>query len=106
MAEHLKIIAIEKATHDVLHITTEKPENINYNAGQAADISINKPKWENELRAFTFTSLPTDKQLEFTIKTYPQHNGVTNQLLSLKPGDELLLHGVFGTIGYNCNKKN
>ena len=38
MAEHLKIIAIEKATHDVLHITTEKPENINYNAGQAADI--------------------------------------------------------------------
>ncbi|HOZ81874.1 MAG TPA: FAD-binding oxidoreductase [Bacteroidia bacterium] len=100
MAEHLKIIAIEKATHDVLHITTEKPENINYNAGQAADISINKPKWENELRAFTFTSLPTDKQLEFTIKTYPQHNGVTNQLLSLKPGDELLLHGVFGTIGY------
>ena len=100
MAEHLKIIAIEKETHDVLHITTEKPENIKYHAGQAADISINKPKWENELRAFTFTSLPTDKQLEFTIKTYPQHNGVTNQLLTLKTGDTLLLHGVFGTIAY------
>lgn len=100
MVEHLKIIAIEKATHDVLHITTVKPENINYHAGQAADISINKPNWENELRAFTFTSLPTDKYIEFTIKTYPQHNGVTNQLLTLKTGDELLLHGVFGTIAY------
>src|SRR5205085_7805378 len=38
--------------------------------------------------------------LEFTIKTYPDHNGVTNELLQLKENDELILHEVFGTIGY------
>lgn len=38
--------------------------------------------------------------LNFTIKTYPSRNGVTNQLLSLDKGGELILHGVFGDISY------
>ncbi len=37
---------------------------------------------------------------EFTIKTYPSHQGVTNQLLQLKKDDELILHDVFGDIAY------
>ena len=31
---------------------------------------------------------------------YPAHNGVTNQLLLLQPGDELLIGEVFGDIAY------
>lgn len=98
--ERLKIKSIGHLTHDVLEITTEKPSGISYVPGQAADISIGKPGWEQELRAFTFTSLPEDDHLAFTIKTYPSHQGVTEQLLSLIPGDELILHGVFGDIKY------
>jgi ferredoxin-NADP reductase len=98
--ERVKITAIEHLTHDVLKVVTEKPSTIHYQPGQAADISISRPDWEKELRAFTFTSLPTDEYLEFTIKTYPTHNGVTKQLLSLKKGDELLIHAVFGDITY------
>lgn len=98
--ERVKIKTIEYLTHDVLKVVTEKPPTIQYQPGQAVDISINKPNWEQELRAFTFTSLPTDEYLEFTIKTYPTHNGVTKQLLSLKKGDELLIHAVFGDITY------
>jgi ferredoxin-NADP reductase len=46
------------------------------------------------------TSLPNDDKLEFVIKTYPSHEGVTNELLELKQNDELLLGDVFGTIDY------
>lgn len=95
-----KIISIEHPTHDVLRIKIEKTDKIQFVPGQAADISINKAGWENELRAFTFTSLPHENYLEFTIKTYPSHQGVTNQLLSVKEGDELIVGGVFGDIHY------
>jgi len=98
--EQVKIIDIDQLTHDVLKITTEKPAAINHQAGQAVDVSINQKGWEQELRAFTFTSLPDDSNLEFTIKTYPEHNGVTQQLRSLKTGDTLLIHDVFGDITY------
>lgn len=98
--ERVKIISIVHLTHDVLNIVAEKPTTIDYQPGQAVDISISKPNWEHELRAFTFTSLPDDGYIEFTIKTYPSHNGVTAQLLSLNKGDELLMHDVFGDITY------
>lgn len=38
--------------------------------------------------------------MEFFIKIYPTHNGVTNQLLDIQKGDELILHEVFGDIAY------
>lgn len=100
MEQIVKITSIEFVTHDVLKIVTEKPKDLKFNAGQAVDISINQSGWEKELRAFTFTSLPEDDYLEFTIKTYPSHKGVTQQLLSLKSGDELIVHDVFGDISY------
>jgi ferredoxin-NADP reductase len=98
--ERVKIISIEHLTHDVLKIIAEKPTTIDFQPGQAVDISISKQDWEQELRAFTFTSLPDDEYIEFTIKTYPSHNGVTAQLLSLNKGDELFIHDVFGDITY------
>jgi len=44
--------------------------------------------------------MPDDEYLEFIIKTYPEHKGVTNELLKLKKNDELILHDVFGAISY------
>lgn len=101
MATHnVKILTIGHITRDTLQIFTEKPEDLDFIPGQAVDISINKKGWENEIRPFTFTSLPDDNYLQFTIKTYPSHNGVTNELLQLRKNDELILGEVFGTIGY------
>jgi ferredoxin-NADP reductase len=96
----VKVKAIENVTHDVLKIVTEKPQHYSFTPGQATEISINKNGWQKEKRPFTFTCLPGDDYLEFTIKTYPAHNGVTNQLLGLGINDELILHEVFGTIAY------
>lgn len=98
--KNIKIISIQHATHDVMHVRTEKPQGFSYVSGQAVDIAVNKPNWEEKLRAFTFTSLPTDDHLEFFIKTYPEHNGVTEQISKLQAGDSLLIGDVFGDIEY------
>ena len=101
MEQHpVKIKSIDRVTHDVLKIVTEKPQKYNFTPGQATEVSINKNGWHNEKRPFTFTCLPDNDYLEFTIKTYPSHKGVTNELLQLKKNNELILHDVFGAIAY------
>jgi len=96
----VKINSIKHITHDVLQIVTEKPQKQTFTPGQATEVSINKRGWKDEKRPFTFTSLPDSDYLEFTIKTYPSHKGVTNELLHLKINDTLILHDVFGAITY------
>ena len=96
----VKVKSVDKVTHDVLKIVTEKPQQYNFTPGQATEVSINKKGWKDEKRPFTFTCLPDNDYLEFTIKTYPSRKGVTNQLLQLQKDDELILHDVFGAIAY------
>ena len=101
MEQHIvKIKSIKKVTHDVLQIVTEKPPAYTFISGQATDVSINKAEWKEEKRPFTFTCLPDNDYIEFTIKTYSSHQSVTNQLLQLNKDDELILHEVFGDIAY------
>ena len=101
MGQHIvKIKSIDKVTHDVLQIVTEKPDAYTFIPGQATDISINNTDWKDEKRPFTFTCLPNNDYFEFTIKTYPSHQSVTNQLLQLNKDDEIILHDVFGDIAY------
>ncbi|MFV5692134.1 flavodoxin reductase [Flavobacterium sp. LT1R49] len=101
MEKHIvKVKSVKNITHDVLQIVTTKPENYVFSPGQATEISINKTAWNDKKNPFTFTSLPENDYLEFTIKTYPSHKGVTNELLKLKKDDELIVHEVFGYIAY------
>src|SRR6478672_2669696 len=97
---NVSILEVEKLTHDVLGIKIEKPSGYTFIPGHATEVAINDKDWIKEKRPFTFTNLPGDDHLEFTIKTYPAHNGVTNRLLQLKPGDELIIHDVWGAINY------
>jgi len=96
----VKIKSIQHITHDVLQIVVEKPLHYDFIPGQATEVAINKYGWKDKKGPFTFTSLPDDDFLQFTIKTYPTHKGVTNELLQLKKNDELILHEVFGAISY------
>lgn len=101
MESHIThILDIRPVTHDVLRIRIEKPSDYSFVPGQATEVSINKEEWKEERRPFTFTCLPEDEYLEFTIKTYPDHQGVTNQLRQLKSGDSLIIHDVWGAISY------
>ncbi|WP_432221062.1 flavodoxin reductase [Flavobacterium sp. TMP13] len=98
MGQLVKIQSLEKITPDVLRIQFEKPEGYSFITGQAADISFDEEGWKDKLSCFTFTSLPEDDFLEFTMKTYPVHERVTNKMLSAKVGDQLVLEEAFGDI--------
>jgi ferredoxin-NADP reductase len=100
MEEIVKIISIHRVTHDVRQYRFEKPQGYSFIPGQATEVSINKPGWKEEKRPFTFTCLPTKPYLEFTIKSYRDHKGVTNELDQLKVGDELIIRDVWGAIQY------
>ncbi|XZF14036.1 FAD-binding oxidoreductase [Chitinophagaceae bacterium MMS25-I14] len=86
--------------HDVKRFVLEKPQGFIFNPGQATNVSINSPGWEQQARPFTFTSLNLWDYLEFHIKIYQDHNSVTNELGKLNAGAELILHDVFGAIEY------
>jgi hypothetical protein len=102
MEEHiLKILYIEDVTHNVKCFRLEKPEGYSFIPGHATDVSINKPGWAEEKRPFTFTALNDKPYLEFTIKRYTDHDGVTNHLHGLSIGDELIIRDVWGAIEYN-----
>jgi len=96
----VKILAIENITHDVKRFRLEKPAGYHFSPGQATDVAIDKNGWTQERRPFTFTSLAEDEFLEFTIKIYEDHNGVTNELAKLSPGDQMIIHEVWGAIEY------
>lgn len=101
MENHIvKIISIEPVTHDVKRFTIQKPKGYKFTPGQATEVSINTPALKNEKRPFTFTSLNDNENLEFTIKIYDSHNGVTEELGKLKQGDELIIRDVWGAIEY------
>lgn len=101
MEKHLvKIVDIIPVTHDVRSYLVEKPAGYRFIPGQATEVSVNKERWENEKRPFTFTSLNDWNHLQFTIKSYPDHDGVTKQIGLLQPGDELYIRDVWGAIAY------
>ena len=98
--QRLKIINTHYTTHNVKRFVLEKPEGFEYAPGQSAHISIDMPGWEDQIRPYTFTSLQHWDHLEFIVKIYKDHEGVSSQLGKLNNGDELILHDVFGTIKY------
>ena len=101
MEEHVvKILKVEPVTHNVRRFTVEKPAGYHFIPGQATELSINKPLWTDQKRPFTFTSLNSWPDLEFTIKIYNDHDGVTRKLGTLKNGDELILRDPWGAIQY------
>ncbi|MRR21574.1 flavodoxin reductase [bacterium] len=101
MEEHtVKITTTGSLTHDVRFFRVEKPAGYAFTPGQATDVSVNTPEQKNRKRPFTFTGQNHDPYLEFIIKIYPSHNGVTNEIEKLGPGDELIIRNAWGAISY------
>jgi ferredoxin-NADP reductase len=98
--QKVQILDIKQITHDVKCFRLQKPEGLTFEPGQATELSIDKEGWRKEGRPFTFTSLPEDNYLEFTVKRYPSHHGVTDELHKLKPGDVLIINDIFGDLLY------
>ena len=101
MSHKVEILNIEDITHDVRAYTFEKPDGYSFTPGQATEVAIDKEGWRDEKRPFTFTNLQDDDHLEFVIKSYPDHNGVTEQIGQLEEGDQFIIDDAWGTIEYN-----
>ena len=100
MAHKLAITRIEEITHDVRQLTFEKPDGFEFTPGQAAEVGIDKDGWRDADNPFTFTALPDWDTLQFTIKIYPEHDGLTEQIGKLEVGDRLIVGDPWGTIAY------
>jgi glycine betaine catabolism B len=100
MKNIVRILDIKQVTHDVKCFRIEKPPGYHFTPGQATDVSINKDGRGEEKRPFTFTGLIEEAYLEFTIKRYEDHHGVTDELHQLEPGDELIIEDAWGAIAY------
>ena len=98
MTHHLTLTEVAPVTHDTYRLRMPKPDGFTFASGQAVDLAIDKEGWRDEKRPFTFTSLPEDDHLEFVIKSYPDHDGVTEQIAKLTSGDTVILDDPWGAI--------
>jgi len=89
---------IEPVTHDTHHLVFNRPDGYQFEPGQATDFSLDKDGWRDEKRPFTFVNLPNSDTLEFVIKSYPDHDGVTEQIGQMEPGDKALIEDAWGAI--------
>lgn len=100
MSYTVEVLMTEFVTHDVRRLIVSRPEGFQYEPGQGVTLAVNESDWADRKRPFTPTNLADDRVLEFTIKTYPDHHGVTQKLHTLQPGAELLMSDAFGTLTY------
>lgn len=98
MSYALTLKSIEPVTPDVFKLRFDKPAGLGVQPGQAVDLALDKDNWREEKRPFTPTSRPSDGFLEFTIKSYPEHDGVTEQIAKMQPGDRVLVDEPWGAI--------
>jgi ferredoxin-NADP reductase len=96
----IEILSREALNHNVRKFRTEKPDDFEFSPGQATEVAIDKEGLRQEARPFTFTSLPGEDHLEFTIKIYPSHEGVTDKLEELEVGDRLIIEEAWGAIQF------
>ncbi|GAB4291916.1 MAG: hypothetical protein Kow0096_06360 [Thiohalomonadaceae bacterium] len=100
MDYQVDLLLNEFVTHDVRRLIVSRPKDFDFVPGQGVELAIDTPQWRDQGRPFTPTSLPGDSVLEFTIKGYPEHHGVTEQLHRLRPGSRLRMSQPFGAIRY------
>ena len=99
MTYRLTLQEISPVTHDTWHLVFDRPDGFDFAPGQATHWALDRDGWRDEDRPFTMTSLPsvTDR-VEFVIKSYPDHDGVTEQIPGMTPGDGILAEEPAGAI--------
>jgi len=100
MKNKVKILMTGFVARNVKRFIVERPDGYRFKPGQATRISINRPGMEDKAHPFTFTGLEEDLALEFIIKAYPEHKGLTQALHELEPGDKIIIGDAWGTINY------
>jgi ferredoxin-NADP reductase len=98
MTHKLTLQKIAPVTPDTHHLWFDRPEGLDITPGQAVDLALDRDGWREEQRPFTPVSLPGEESLQFVIKSYPDHDGVTEQIGRMQPGDTVLIEDPWGAI--------
>jgi len=98
MTYELTLQKIQPVTHDTHHLVFDRPGGYEFTPGQATDLTLAKEGWKDEARPFTFVNLPGSNTLEFVIKSYPDHDGVTEQIGMMTAGDKVTVTDPWGAI--------
>lgn len=96
----VEILEIEQLTHNTKIYRLARPIGYDFAAGEATEAALDRDGWREQKRPFTFTGLTDARDLEFTIKSYFDHDGVTKNLWDLEVGDTLLIDDPWETLGY------
>jgi len=98
MSYKVKILAATQDTPETYKFSVERPEGHEFTPGQATERALDQEGERESISRFTFTSLPGDPCMEFTIKSYPERDGETGKMRSLQVGDHLLIGDPWGAI--------
>ncbi|TMV92995.1 flavodoxin reductase [Thioclava sp. BHET1] len=98
MTHDLTLQSIHPVTHDTYHLSFPRPEGFRYTPGQAVDVTLLREGWRDEARPFTFVNSHEASTLDFIIKSYPDHDGVTRQIATLEPGEQIQISEPWGAI--------
>ncbi len=91
--------SVEPVTHDTRRFRFDRPDGFRFEPGQATHLAIDREGWRDEDRPFTMVSQPEVREhLDFVIKIYDDHDGVTSRLDTLKPGDRVFATEAEGAI--------
>lgn len=75
-----------------------KPDGLDYKPGQGVDLALDLGDSRDQWRSFTPPSLSGDEVLQFVIKAYPDHDGLTERFHHLSVGEQVLIKEPVGTI--------
>ncbi|MGM0517875.1 MAG: FAD-binding oxidoreductase [Pseudomonadota bacterium] len=95
-----ELLLREFVTHDVQRYILAKPEGFSFSPGQALEMAIDEPEWRDQARPFTLTNRVDDRVLELMIKSYGNHDGVTQHLAEARPGTKLRISEPFDSFKY------
>lgn len=98
MTHALVLQEITPVTHDTYHLTFNRPDGFDFDPGQATELTFKKDGIADEGRPFTMISQPGEASLSFVIKSYPEHDGVTEHVPDLQIGDQAEAADPFGAI--------
>ena len=98
MTYKMTLKSIAPVTHDTWHLIFDRPPGFDFEPGQATHWALDKDGWRDEDRPFTMTSHPEAEVVEFVVKSYPDHDGVTEQVPDMQPGDSIIAEEPAGAI--------
>ena len=98
MTHDLTLQSRASVTHDTHHLQFRRPRSLSCKPGQAVDLSLMREGFRDQPRPFTPVNGGDEETIDFIIKSYPEHNGVTAQIATLQPKEKVRVSDPWGAI--------